>query len=129
MAPVNEDKFVLLQPQGRLDSRGGARLKQQFSTIEPERHNHQHNLWVVDMAEVDFIDSAGLLALINGLNIATRNRCRLVICNPRPAVRLIFEITRLDQIFEIIDSHIESLMAAGEDSDASPPSNSNQMAA
>ncbi len=91
MAPVNEDKFVLLQPQGRLDSRGGASLKQQFSMIEPERHNQQHNLWVVDMAEVDFIDSAGLLALINGLNIATRNRCRLVICNPRPAVRLILK--------------------------------------
>jgi anti-anti-sigma factor len=103
MASVNEDKFVLLQPQGRLDSQGSITLKQQFSEIEPERHH----LWIVDMAEVDFIDSAGLLALITGLNVANRNQCRLVICNPRPAVRVIFEITRLDQIFEMIDSRAD----------------------
>ncbi|UBF24554.1 STAS domain-containing protein [Kovacikia minuta CCNUW1] len=125
MAPVNEDKFVLLQPQGRLDSQGSISLRHQFSRIEPE----QHNLWIVDMAEVDFIDSAGLLALITGMNIANRNQCRLVLCNPRPAVKLILEITQLDQVFEMIDSHTEIEAFTPSASNLFPPPGSEQAAA
>lgn len=99
MKLFEESKSVLIQLQGRLDSSGGVRLQQQIAAIEPR----QHSLWILDMAHVDFVDSAGLFALISGLNLANRYQCRLVICNPHPSVRLIFEITQLDQIFEIFE--------------------------
>jgi anti-anti-sigma factor len=56
------------------------------------------------MSNVDFVDSAGLVALIAGLKAANRHGCRLAICSLRPPIRLIFEITQLDRAFEIFDS-------------------------
>jgi anti-anti-sigma factor len=55
------------------------------------------------MAAVDFIDSSGLCALVGGLNAARHRGCRVVICNLSATVRLIFEITQLDQLLEIFD--------------------------
>jgi anti-sigma B factor antagonist len=95
-----EHKSVLIEPLGRLDCEGGASLRHRLSTIEPQRHS----LWIVDLAKVDFIDSAGLVALIGGLKLARKHQCRLVLHDPHPAVRLVFEITRLNQVFEIIEN-------------------------
>lgn len=101
MAQIEEKSFVLLQPKGHLNAQGGASLKQQFAALEPG----SHSLWIVDLTHVEFIDSAGLMALVAGLKAAAGNNCRLVLSRLRPAVKLIFEITQLDQAFEIIDCH------------------------
>ena len=103
MMSIQESAFVVIQPHGHLDAQGSVRLKQQFAEIQPEIHE----LWIVDMNAVQFVDSAGLLCLVNGLKLANRNQCRLFLCNLHPAVRLIFEISQLDQIFTIIDSQVD----------------------
>ncbi|NJR23924.1 MAG: STAS domain-containing protein [Richelia sp. CSU_2_1] len=94
------DRHIVLQPQNCLDSQAGSLLQQQLAEILPDRHK----LWVIDMAAVDFIDSSGICALVGGLNAARHRGCRLVICNLSATVRLIFELTQLDQLFEIFDS-------------------------
>lgn len=93
-------QHIVLQPQNCLDSQAGTLLQQQLASIAPEGHQ----LWVIDMAAVDFIDSSGICALVGGLNAARHRGCRLVICNLSATVKLIFEITQLDQLFEIFDS-------------------------
>lgn len=103
MVFLEESKSVLIQPQGLLDSQGGASLQQQLSAIEHQRYP----LWILDLSQVEFIDSAGLFALVSGLNTASRNQCRLVVCNLPPAVQIIFEITQLDQAFEIFESQAD----------------------
>ena len=106
MAFSHFHQHIILQPQNCLNSQTSSILQQQFAEIEPDRHK----LWVIDMTDVDFIDSAGLCALVGGLNIARHRGCRLVICNLSATVRLIFEITQLDQLFEIFDS-FEQIMS------------------
>ncbi|MEG3859333.1 STAS domain-containing protein [Microcoleus sp. herbarium12] len=96
----NFNQHIILQPHNCLDSQAGSLLQQQLAEILPDRYK----LWVIDMADVDFIDSSGLCALVGGLNAARHRGCRLVICNLSVTVRLIFEITQLDQLFEIFDS-------------------------
>ncbi|MEG3975467.1 STAS domain-containing protein [Microcoleus sp. herbarium8] len=96
----NFNQHIILQPQNCLDSQAGNVLQQQLAEILPDRHQ----LWVIDMGDVDFIDSSGLCALVGGLNAARHRGCRLVICNVSATVRLIFEITQLDQLFEIFES-------------------------
>jgi anti-anti-sigma factor len=93
-------QHIVFQPQNRLDSQEGNLLQRQFAAILPERHR----VWVIDMTHVDFIDSSGLCALVRGLKVSRLLGCRLVICNLRDTTRLIFEITQLDQAFEIFDS-------------------------
>lgn len=94
---------ILIQLEGRLDSNNAATLQQKLAMLKPG----QHSLWVLDMGQVEFIDSAGLVTLVTALKTAQRHRCRLAICSLRPNVRLIFEITQLDRVFEIFDTLTE----------------------
>jgi anti-sigma B factor antagonist len=103
-----EHNSILIQPLGRLDREGGALLRGQLSSIEPTHHS----LWIVDLAQVDFIDSAGLAALVGGLKLARKNECRLVFHNPCPAVKIVFEISGLSQVFEVIETCLKTTTAA-----------------
>lgn len=94
-----ESHAVSLQPQGALDAEGSQVLQHHIAMLKPERHH----LWILDLSQVDFINSAGLMALIASLNLSRQHRCRLVLTNLHPSIQLIFEITRLDQVFEIVD--------------------------
>ncbi|MGB3509643.1 MAG: STAS domain-containing protein [Microcoleaceae cyanobacterium] len=100
MSTVNVSKHIILSPHYRLDLAGANALKQEFISILAE----QYNLWICDMANVDFVDSSGLSALVVGLKTAREHNYRLVLCNLNPTVKLTFEITQLDRVFEIFDS-------------------------
>jgi anti-anti-sigma factor len=99
MTDQKVSRAVVLQPQGQLDLEGGVALQQQIAAIASERYNY----WILDLANIDFINSSGLVALITGLNSANKCNCRLVICNVQASARLIFEITQLDRVFEIVE--------------------------
>ena len=103
------NQHIVLKPQPQLDAQGGYDLKQQVSALVAE----QYPLWIVDLAEVDFIDSSGLGALVSTLKLARRQGCRLVLCHPSATVRLIFEITQLDRVFEIFDE-LEAVFSESE---------------
>lgn len=95
-----KDNLVVIQPQGGLDLHSGTVLSQALCEICPQRFS----CWVIDLTHVDFINSAGLAALVTGLNLAQAHDCRFAIHNPPPAVRLVFEITRLDDLFEVVET-------------------------
>jgi anti-anti-sigma factor len=102
---VEGSESVLVQLAGRLDLATGGALRNHLNKVIPE----QHRVCVLDMAHVDFIDSDGIGALVQELKRFRQTPCRLLVCNLRPAARLIFEITQLDQVFEIFDSYSDLL--------------------
>jgi anti-sigma B factor antagonist len=114
MASIKIKKPIILQPPERLDAMGGKSFQRQVVAIIPENHN----LWVIDMAHVEFVDSSGLFELVAGLRAARQQGCRLVVCNLQKTVRLIFEITQLDQVFEIFDSYEVFLQTLMQNEDA-----------
>jgi anti-anti-sigma factor len=56
---------------------------------------------VLDLSELTFIDGGGLRALQNAGERARRNEHELVVANPTPWVRQLFELCELDEYFEI----------------------------
>lgn len=98
---TQECQLIVLQPQGRLDLEGGKSLENQLAGLVPQ---HQA-LWVINLAKVEFMDSAGLVSLVTGLKAARSSGCRLVLCNVQAPVRLILELTQLDSVFEIFESY------------------------
>lgn len=106
---------IRLQPQNRLDLEGGEWLQQQLKAIAPRRYK----IWVIDLSDVEFIDSSGLFALVSGLNLATESGARLVLCSLRPSARIIFEITQLDRAFHIVESY-DSLVTIAPSESATP---------
>jgi anti-sigma B factor antagonist len=64
---------------------------------------------ILDMAGVEFIDSTGLSVLLNGLRRVRRAHGRLVLACENPTVLRLFEITRLDDTFEIVPNRTLAL--------------------
>jgi anti-sigma B factor antagonist len=62
---------------------------------------------VVNMDKVEYIDSAGLMALVSGMNLSKTLEKRLIISNIAPSVRMVFELTQLDEALEIFESKEE----------------------
>ena len=61
---------------------------------------------IVDMEHVSFIDSDGLQKLVAALRIMRSQNSNLFLCSQQPSVRLVFEISGLDQLFAIFpDTH------------------------
>lgn len=107
-----ELQVVLFKPQGSIDLEGGMALSEQMAEIVPQ----PDQLWVIDLAEVDFMDSSGLVPLVKGLTSARQSGCRLVLCNVQAPVRLILELTQLDSVFEIFNSY-EDIFSNSHDND------------
>ena len=66
---------------------------------------------MVDLSKVTFIDSTGLATLVKGLRRCRQQSGDLVLCGLQQAVRVIFQVTRLDQAFGIFTTD-EAAMAA-----------------
>jgi anti-sigma B factor antagonist len=64
---------------------------------------------VVDLVEVTFIDSTGLMTLLNALRRVVRREGRLVIACNNPTVLRLFEATRTDATFEIVPTREQAL--------------------
>ena len=66
---------------------------------------------VVDLSGVTYIDSAGLAALIEGMQKIEAYGGKFAVAGLQEAVRPIFEIARLDQVFRIFRD-VDAALAA-----------------
>ncbi len=69
-------------------------------------------LLVVDLSRVTYIDSAGLAALIEGMQKVESYGGKFALAGLQETVRSIFEISRLDQVFRIFRDVDAALAAA-----------------
>ena len=66
---------------------------------------------VLNLTEVGYMDSSGVATLVEALQRIQRKQGRLQMHSLTPRVRSIFEIARLETIFEIYSSEDEALRA------------------
>lgn len=60
---------------------------------------------VVDLGQVEFLDSAGLIALVSALKISRQLGKCFYLAAVSPSIRILFELTQLDRVFEMLESH------------------------
>jgi len=73
----------------------------QFSECLTEALADGKTAVVLDLSEVEFIDSTGLSVLLNGLRRVIRRQGSLALVCSNPTVLRLFQITRLDGTFDI----------------------------
>lgn len=104
------EKIKVINLSGRLDSytipASRKLLDEALESRKPEI--------VVNMQSVNFIDSTALSALVQTLKRSRELNGDLRLCCLQQPVRMIFELTRLDKIFEIFPSEREAVQAFGE---------------
>ena len=65
---------------------------------------------VLNLEEVDFIDSSGLGAIVSALK-RIGNDGDLVICSVRETVMSLFRLTRMNRVFDMFSSEEEAIQA------------------
>lgn len=91
---------VVIQPSSSLNAGNVIAFQQQLNAA---MLSEQHSSLLIDMAQVESIDSAGLMALVAALSMAQRLNKRFSLCTISHSVRIIFELTQLDRAFEILE--------------------------
>ena len=77
--------------------------------LTPAAEDSTVHTLVVDLVEVTFIDSTGLMTLLNALRRLVRRGGRLVLACSNPTVLRLFEATRTDATFEIVSTREQAL--------------------
>lgn len=93
-------QLAVIQPYGSFNASSAAEFQRQLKAVTQDGHTNV----LIDMQLVESIDSAGLIALIQGWRLAKTLERRLSLCSVSPSLRMIFELTQLDRVFEIFES-------------------------
>ncbi len=102
---ASSGKVAILEFSGRFDSYYAAKATEFLDkTLE---NTSAHIL--VDLSNVTFLDSTALASLVQGMKHARQHGGDLYICGLQPAVRTIFELTRLDKAFHLYESQSDAL--------------------
>lgn len=92
---------------GRLDAGNAQMIKETLMQLINGGAIHL----VVDLAQVPFIDSAGLAALVSALKATRRVGGSVLLSGVQPQARTVFSLTMLDQVFAI-HPNLEAALAS-----------------
>lgn len=99
---INHGQCTVLQiNEERFDARLAPNFRQVLTELTPQIDTHL----VLDLAQVRFMDSSGLGAVMAGYKMLRGKKLSVV--NPQKAVKELLKLTRLDQLIRCYDS-IES---------------------
>ncbi|MHC4620967.1 MAG: STAS domain-containing protein [Planctomycetota bacterium] len=101
----DEGRAVVLELAGDIDMNCSVELRRKFR----ELFQKKPPVVVVNMAGVEFMDSSGLATLVGALKWCRLNGSELRLVALVRRVRDIFEICRLETIFQIYDTEAEAL--------------------
>jgi anti-sigma B factor antagonist len=91
---------VVLAASGALNAVSAPTFRAHLNAIVSEGRSEL----VVDLSGVSFMDSSGLAALVSGLKTARSTGGTLKLAGPQAQARLVFELTLMDQVFQIYES-------------------------
>lgn len=100
-----KDGVAVLALQGEVDMSNSPalRAKAQEVFVEPPR------VFLIDMADIKYMDSSGLGTLVEALKWAKWKNTRLRLVGASDSVKNVFEISRLTSIFHFCDNREEAL--------------------
>ena len=79
-----------IELKGRLDSATAAQLDEKIASVDCAEDPVQ----IVDLSALDYVSSAGLRSLFKGKKRAASADANLLIVNPQPQVKKVFDIIR-----------------------------------
>ncbi|OPY14600.1 MAG: Anti-sigma-B factor antagonist [Syntrophus sp. PtaU1.Bin005] len=100
------DVLIVRPLERRIDAATATEFKEKMS----EWIGAGNRRIVLNLSEVDFIDSSGLGAIVSSLK-KIGNDGDLVICSVRETVMSLFRLTRMNRVFDILSSEEEAIGA------------------
>lgn len=106
---VKQNGVGIIQAKGQLTAASVEAFREQVSSWCQAEEDVRN--FALDMSDVDFMDSAGLGALIATLKRVTECGGDMKIANLQKKPRMVFEITRAYKIFEIYDTVNDAILS------------------
>jgi anti-sigma B factor antagonist len=101
---VNKDLHVL-----KIDRPLGGRCAEELEQKFADARSFGVKTVVVDLAEVAYVDSRGLAALVAGYKMFGSDMDHFRLAAPQDQPKLLFELTMFDRIFHICDSVVDAV--------------------
>ncbi len=98
-------KFLVVKP---LEKRIDFKVSTDFTEKMAEFIESGNMFILLNLSEVEFIDSSGLGAIVSSLK-RMRGRGDLFICGLKETIITMFHLTRMDRVFRIFESEQEAL--------------------
>ena len=102
------DDSMILDISGDVDFANSLEARQ--SLLDAVRESRSHRV-VVNLSQVQYIDSSGVASLVEALKASRDLGSRFILFGLRPSVREVFQLSRLNTVFEIYDNEEEALAA------------------
>lgn len=93
------NKRAVIHLAGRLDAHTAGNLR----TLLQDTVNTGYVYLVVDLQQVNFVDSSGLSALVSGLRIVKERNGKLVLAHAAVQTQVALKQTRLNLVFPLYD--------------------------
>lgn len=97
---------VIIYLKGRLDVHHSADIEEELDRLilmEPASH------FIVNMQDVEYISSSGLRIIVSTMKTLKANKRKMLLCCINKAVRKVFEIVEIINIFQIFDTEEKAL--------------------
>lgn len=107
--------ITVLRCSGRFDAHEAPDVRK---TLADALGEGRHSV-VVNLQQVNFIDSSGLATLVQGMKHCRAAGGDLYLCHLGQPLRVIFELTRLDKAFDIFATEEQATTAAARAGQAS----------
>lgn len=103
---VQHDKnAAVISVSGDVDLYSSPEMRKAIASLSKKRVP----LMVVNLEDVDYMDSSGIATLVEGLQLTCKYNGSFRIACLKPAVWEVFELARLDRVFEIYETEEEAL--------------------
>ncbi|KPQ06107.1 MAG: anti-sigma B factor antagonist [Rhodobacteraceae bacterium HLUCCA12] len=100
-----EGPIAVVHVRGRIDSATSPEFEGQLGTV----FANPPDALIIDLAELDYMSSAGLRVLLIIAKRAKAEGYPLVLCNLAPGIREVFDISGFTAIFDIASTRAEAL--------------------
>lgn len=106
---TNQGDIHVLELSGELDYHSSPELREKLTELTGK----QAPKILVNLGGVDYMDSSGIATFVEAFQKAKRYQGRLVLAALTSTVRGVFEIAKLDSIFEITPTVAEAVKNLG----------------
>jgi anti-sigma B factor antagonist len=87
----------VLQPTGVLDGTQTSQFRGELDDVV----GTGAKLILIDLKDVTFMDSSGLAALVTAFKTVRSSGGKLCVCSVNQQIKMLFELTSMDRVFEI----------------------------
>ena len=101
---MNQGDVQVLELSGELDYHSSPELREKLNELTAK----QAPKILMDLSSVDYMDSSGIATFVEAFQKTKRYQGRLILAELTGTVRGVFEIAKLDSIFEIATTVAEA---------------------